>query len=487
MKRYSNVHESFFDFLRGMSDKDVKDILLRLDKFIAENPEFSFDNKYNLPGICPIERIAQTIVITPDKLKKAIAIVGKKVEDISIYTLRGKLWTGDLLILSDSEVSSKKKKVVYRPELDYFYSQPASYQRKGRRKSSYNDLRYYSHRHNPYYAYESNTNEGKFSDFINFLESGKETKESIEFNTDLSLFKIYYFLDNNNSYDYDKKSDTPGIIFLSMLSEYTYVPYKELKTIIEKGLIPNTEIIRFNHKSIDGPVVLFHKPHERRENSYKKIYQEVFQEPFPSDGDELSGDTPSIPIPANAQQQLIQMDQAQTQAQSQAQAQQTSKIKNFLQIDPNDPTNKSKGFSVDQIKNPLQVRDKTEDKIIAIINYIDTDRINFANLVKDTLNAQKSSFYIDKLKTYLYEAPKTKGRLDNQKKMLTGLAYYFLQKNSSFFASNPNSESKFLSDNNLSDSDIKGMVIDMSIFLTKDTGKNQNILDKVEDLYKRLS
>ena len=48
MKRYSNVHESFFDFLRGMSDKDVKDILLRLDKFIAENPEFSFDNKYNV-------------------------------------------------------------------------------------------------------------------------------------------------------------------------------------------------------------------------------------------------------------------------------------------------------------------------------------------------------------------------------------------------------------------------------------------------------
>lgn len=472
MKRYSNVYESFFDFLKGMSDRDIKDILLRLDKFIAENPEFSFDNKYNLPGVCPIERIAQTIVLSSDKLKKAISVVNKKIEDISIYTLRGKKWSGDVLVLSDSEVSSKNKKIVYRPDLDYFYQQPYPYSRRGRSKSYYDNLKYF---YNPNYAYEHNTNEGKFSDFINFLNSGKQTKESNDFNIDLSLFKIFYFLDNNKSYDYDKRSDTPGLIFLSMLSEYTYIPYKELKSIIERGLIPNSELIRFNHKSIDGPIVLFHKPSENREKSYEAIYQEIFQEPFPSDEGDIPAMSLGMPIPPQAQQDLVKIDKD-----KEAQA---NKIKNYLQLDPDNPKNKPKGFTIDQIKNPIQIPNKS----LAVKDYLESNKMDFFKLVQDNLNFQKESDYINQFKTYLFDAPKTNGRLDNQRKLLIGMVDYLLRKGSPFFDVNKNMENKFFSQNDLSENDIKSLLQDLSIFLVKDSGRSQELLDEMKVLYNKLS
>jgi hypothetical protein len=498
--RYSNVYESFFDFLVGMSDKDIKDILIRLDRFISENPNYSFDNKYNLPGLCPIERIGQSIVITPEKLRKAIKIVNKKVDDIDIYTIKGKLWRGDVLVLADSDVSSKRKKTVYQPQWDNYFENPLFYQRQYKRNygkrtkknyydSNYFDRQYYNPKHydSRYkFAFEHKTNEGRISDFIQFLNKDSGSSSSIDYNIELSLFKIYYFLENNKSYDYDKKSDTPGIIFLSMLSEYTSVPYKELQHIIEKGLIPNAESVRYNYGSIDGPVILFYKPHEDRVKSYKDKFESIFEEPFPSDEDDLL-DVPQVDVPYQTPtttptpSQFVSTPSA-TTTPPQTSTGKSSNVKSYLDMDvlqkkdtgkttTQSPSNK--GISIDAIKKPNRVE---------LVKEVADDKLN--TLIKDSIDRmQTKDEFISEFNTILYEAPKTKNEITIQNKILGEITTKLLDKDSEFFKVYSDLKPIFFGIEDLTNNDVLEIIKKLSLFIVIKKEGRDLIMDTLKEAY----
>lgn len=233
--RYSNIQESFFDFLRFVSDDEEKRIIQRVDEYLNNNPDFTYDLEFNLPGLCPIERIAQSLVINEGKLRKVLKNVAKKTNAIGIASVSSKVWSGDVLISLNSDGNFKLKS--------------SSYKRSGVRESE-------------------NDSDNNSSAYLNesFLSALKKTfgfgtsidKEEL----DNAALEVVKFLYDRPVYDYHKKSDTPGLIFLSLLSEdkYTSIPFKTLEELFKSDVLENCEIVKFKYKDIEGPLVIFGKP-----------------------------------------------------------------------------------------------------------------------------------------------------------------------------------------------------------------------------------
>jgi len=233
--RYSNIHESFFDFLRFVSDDEEKRIIQRVDEYLNNNPDFTYDMEFNLPGLCPIERIAQSLVINEGKLRKVLKNVAKKTNSIGIASVSSKVWSGDVLISLSLDGNFKLK--------------GSSYKRSVVRESSNDSI----------------SDSGAYLN-ESFLSALKKTfgfgtsidKEEL----DNAALEVVKFLYDRPVYDYHKKSATPGLIFLSLLSEdkYTSIPFKTLEELFKSDVLDNCEVIKFKYKDIEGPLVVFGKP-----------------------------------------------------------------------------------------------------------------------------------------------------------------------------------------------------------------------------------
>lgn len=233
--RYSNIQESFFDFLKFVSEDEEKRIIQRVDEFMNNNPDFTYDMEFNLPGICPIERIAQSLVINEGKLRKVLKNLAKRTDTIGVATINSKVWSGDVLITLNAGSNFKTK--------------TSSYKRGGMRESLDNSV----------------SNSGAYLN-ESFLSSLKKTfgfaskidKEEL----DGAALEVVKFLYDRPIYDYHKKSDTPGLIFVSLLSEekYTNIPFKTLEELFKSEILDNCDVIKFKYKDIEGPLVVFGKP-----------------------------------------------------------------------------------------------------------------------------------------------------------------------------------------------------------------------------------
>lgn len=233
--RYSNIQESFFDFLKFVDKEEEARITKKVDYFFDSNPGFLYDSKYNLPGICPIERISQSLAINETKLKKVLKKIAEKTNKIGITRINSSVWSGDVVLVldkGDSYTGGSKRKYSYK-----------SSQYGKRIYDSYN-----------YYA-----NESFLSSLKSFFGFDVEDEEYDESEIAIAVNK---FLFDVPVYDFHKKSGTPGLIFLSMLAEeeYTDVPFKQLKKFFKTEEMDNCDIIEFSYKDIEGPLVIFGKP-----------------------------------------------------------------------------------------------------------------------------------------------------------------------------------------------------------------------------------
>lgn len=229
--RYSNIQESFFDFLKFVSEDEEKRIIQRVDEFMNNNPDFTYDMEFNLPGLCPIERIAQSLVINEGKLRKVLKNLAKRTDTIGVATITSKVWSGDVLITLNAGSNFKVKS--------------SSYKRGGMRESLDNSGAY--------------LNESFLSSLKKtFGFASKIDKEEL----DIAALEVVKFLYDRPIYDYHKKSDTPGLIFVSLLAEekYTNIPFKTLEELFKSELLDNCDVIKFKYKDIEGPLVVFGKP-----------------------------------------------------------------------------------------------------------------------------------------------------------------------------------------------------------------------------------
>lgn len=233
--RYSNIQESFFDFLKFIDEKEEKRIIARVEEFMNTNPDFTYDLEFNLPGLCPIERIAQSLAINEGKLRKVLKKVAKATDAIGIAKISSKVWSGDVLVTLNvgSGVRFKSSRGG------------SSYKRTYRGDSVYDSREY--------------VNESFLSSLKKAFGFGTSVEKEELDNAALEVVKFLY---DRPVYDYHKKSDTPGLIFVSLLSEkkYTDVPFKTLEELFKSDTLDNCDVVNFKYKDIEGPVVVFGKP-----------------------------------------------------------------------------------------------------------------------------------------------------------------------------------------------------------------------------------
>jgi hypothetical protein len=237
--RYSNIQESFFDFLKFIDEKEEKRIITRVEEFMNTNPDFTYDLEFNLPGLCPIERIAQSLAINEGKLRKVLKKVAKATDAIGIAKISSKVWSGDVLVTLNTGGTTGFKSS--RGNSSY--------------KKTYKDSS----------VYDSNqyVNESFLSSLKKAFGFGVTLdKEELD-NASLEVVKFLY---DRPVYDYHKKSDTPGLIFVSLLSEqkYTDIPFKTLEQLFKSDILDNCDVVNFKYKDIEGPVVVFGKPYISR-------------------------------------------------------------------------------------------------------------------------------------------------------------------------------------------------------------------------------
>lgn len=262
--RYSNIHESFFDFLKDKKKKETESIINRMQNFLNNNPQFGYDSKLLLPGLCPLKKMAESIVLSEKVLKNFIKTINY--DTIKLFRVNSKIWTGDLVVLMPSEKSSTQKVTKsYNPSIDSFYDylrDMESYpkKRKYTRKSDYNYP--YGYRR----QYESHVSESFFSDFMSWMKGGNVDKEEINF--DNAIFQTTHFLVKYPGYDYDKQNDTPGFMFLASLANAIQIPYNSLLELFKQNKFENAEIINFKMEGIEGPVVIFGKPSIDRKSQW---------------------------------------------------------------------------------------------------------------------------------------------------------------------------------------------------------------------------
>lgn len=262
--RYSNIHESFFDFLKDKKKKETESIINRMQNFLNNNPQFGYDAKLLLPGLCPLKKMAESIVLSEKYLKNFIKTINY--DTIKLFRVNSKIWTGDLVVLMPTEKSSTKRLTKsYNPSIDSFYDylrdmESFPKKRKYTRKTDYNYP--YSYRR----QYENHVSESFFSDFMSWMKGGNVNKEEINF--DNAIFQTTHFLVTYPGYDYDKQNDTPGFIFLASLANAIQIPYNSLLELFKQNKFENAEIINFKMEGIEGPVVVFGKPSIDRKSQW---------------------------------------------------------------------------------------------------------------------------------------------------------------------------------------------------------------------------
>lgn len=272
--KYSNVHESFISFLKDKHSSEVKGISDRIYNFLLNNRQFGYESDTKLPGLAPLDRIAQDIVITPVKLRSFIK--GGNYEGARIVHVRSNVWNGDIVVFMSPESKDSNRSLTskrYYSGKDYF---DTDYRTLGDKHLSNKDRKYYTGSTSNRVRY-NRTNEGIFSDYKQYLKRGRSNVED-NYDFDDILGRVTYFLYLNPEFDYHEVSDTPGIIFLSNLSKQTKVPYKSLVEFFKKSPLQNSALVQFKSGSIEGPIVLFGKPEVDRRSAWMEWKSEADQE-----------------------------------------------------------------------------------------------------------------------------------------------------------------------------------------------------------------
>lgn len=476
--RYSNVHESFFDFLTGLNDKEIAEIISRMEIFVSNNPEYSFDTKYALPGICSLERMAQSVVSTIPKLKKVVKRINKETDDLSIITIKGKKWMGEIIVVtnSDSVVRGNRSHSYYSKRYDYSnynfddYYDYYNYSKRGYRKRPYTRRRR---------QYESEgfitENTNPISNFFSFLKRNDMDVNDYEYNRDFVLLKLYDFLERNPAYDYNDNSETPGFIFLSLLSEYTETPYKLLYNIISSGAIEGAEIINYNYKSVEGPLVMFTEYKKERELFLSSILSKL--EKDVEDQIEYEEQQGNINRPrqyANDYKTTPQKTSNEQQPTS------SKKIDDFISFG-NSLKNSTKEppISIKTLK-PIEIKNRIE----SIKEY---DSPNLANQLLKSLQSsskRKENEYLENLKRFLFIDDNTeKNIISTQTKFIENIIELLLDRDSDFFIRYGDLEKSFYdsSKSELSDDDKKSIIMKMVVYIMQEN--DNSIIDMLKTLY----
>lgn len=259
--RYSNVHESFSDFIKSRKEKETQNIITRIQNFLNNNPQYGYDVKHLLPGLCPVKKMAESIVVTEKYLRNFIKSINY--DTMKLFRVNSKIWKGDLVALMPTENSkSKSFKSSFTPNIESFYdylNDLESYRKPRRyKRKSYSNY--------PYDYGKSFVSESFFSDFMSWIKGTETEKEDV--NYDYILFQVTHFLVKYPGYDYDKLNDTPGFVFLTTLADAIQVPYNSLLQFFKNGKLDNSELINFKMSGIEGPVVIFGKPPVERKTQW---------------------------------------------------------------------------------------------------------------------------------------------------------------------------------------------------------------------------
>lgn len=262
--RYSNVNESFFDFLKNRKKKETDNVISRIQNFLDMNPQFGYDSKHLLPGLCPIKKMAESIVVSEKYLKSFINSINY--ETIKTFRINSKIWNGDLVVLMPSKKSNDPKFAKsYNPSIESFYDYLVDLESYPKRKRRYSSRSYYYDRYGNR-RYKRHVSESFFSDFMSWLKG--DDVDSEEINYDNAIFQVTHFLVKYPGYDYDKQSDTPGFIFLTTLADAIQIPYESLVKLFKNNKFENAEITNFKLETIDGPIVIFGKPSVDRKEQW---------------------------------------------------------------------------------------------------------------------------------------------------------------------------------------------------------------------------
>jgi len=253
--RYSNVSESFFDFLKNRKKKEIDNVVSRIQNFLDMNPQFGFDSKHMLPGLCPLKKMAESIVVTEKYLKNFINSINY--ETMKTFRVNSNTWKGDLVVLMPTTKSKDPKFTKsYSPNIDSLHDYLVGYEKYPKRRRS--SSKYYYDRYGNRRVYDSYVSESFFSDFMSWIKGGDVDSEEI--NYDNAIFQVTHFLVKYPGYDYDQQNSTPGFIFLTTLANAVQIPYESLLKLFKNNKFENAEIINFKLESIEGPVAIFGKP-----------------------------------------------------------------------------------------------------------------------------------------------------------------------------------------------------------------------------------
>lgn len=263
--RYSNVHESFLDFLKDKSKKEYKKTLERIEIFLNSNLQYGYEKSTGLPGLLPLEKLSKSIVATERHLKKVVKELN--IENWKVTRISSKVWSGDVLVLLPSTKAGKEYgKYANNYAIDPFSSYLQQYD-----YGSYKTQR--PRKQTGRYMYES-----IFSDFMDYL-TGDKDMDRPEYSLDNAYVQVTRFLVKYPYFDFDKATDTPGLLFLSTLSKSINIPMKALEKLFKKEKFENADIVNISVAGIEGPVVIFGNPPYNREQLLKSWQEEIQQTP----------------------------------------------------------------------------------------------------------------------------------------------------------------------------------------------------------------
>ncbi len=255
--RYSNVSESFFDFLKNRKKKEIDNVVSRIQNFLDMNPQFGFDSKHMLPGLCPLKKMAESIVVSEKYLKNFIKSINY--ETMKMFRVNSNIWNGDLVVLMPTTKSKDPKFTKsYSPNIDSLHDYLVGFEDYPKRRRRRSSSKYYYDRYGNRREYKSYVSESFFSDFMSWIKGGDVDSEEI--NYDNAIFQVTHFLVKYPGYDYDQQNNTPGFIFLTTLANAVQIPYESLLKLFKNNRFENSEIINFKLDTIEGPIVIFGKP-----------------------------------------------------------------------------------------------------------------------------------------------------------------------------------------------------------------------------------
>jgi hypothetical protein len=141
-----------------------------------------------LPGLCPLKKMAESMVISEKKLKGFIHSINY--DSMKLYRVNSKIWKGDVVALMPTEktkgISFTKS---YNPSIESFYDYVVGYENypKRRKRSS---SKYYYDRYGNRRQYESHVSESFFSDFMSWLK-GDDVEKLQEYLATGAVAEVY--------------------------------------------------------------------------------------------------------------------------------------------------------------------------------------------------------------------------------------------------------------------------------------------------------